>query len=351
MSPRELSLLRPVGPASIKRMRECSIHQRCNMLKLIPLFSVEATMEFQDPVSPSALQDNALLVDDSFAESMGFVVTYLRALESARQDRIVNDPFAGPLTREQQPKIEKFMTAIKEFHGSPEDSIALRTRYLDEALNHRDPRILQIVILGAGLDSRAYRLESLRGCHVLEVDQSAAAFEHKSKVMQELHAPLLAKKVDCIVSNLAEAGLEHNLMGRDFNPSMPTFWIMEGLLPYMDRPSIIKLLQTIDYLSAPASELWADIPGRILVDAEELGGRRMKYGENDPAHGVLSEIRWEVEVQASLQTPGTHFSRKWTPMLSTKSKTAIPFFYVVGKKPIPAAVVVQDMSPGLDFED
>ncbi|KAF4041081.1 Leucine carboxyl methyltransferase domain-containing protein [Phytophthora infestans] len=301
-----------------------------------------------DLLSPSS----ELELDDAFAESMGFVTTYLRALETARNDRIINDPFAEPLTQKQQSKIDKFLKEIwSEVCSFPETLIAFRTRYLDEALQHRDPAILQIVILGAGLDSRAYRLESLRGCHVLELDQSGAMFEHKADVMRELHAPLMAQNVDCIVSNLAEAGLEVNLMGHGFNPTMPTFWVMEGLVPYMERSSIVEILKTIDYLSAPGSQFWADIPGQTLADSEEWGKRAMKYGEDDPLHGVFSEISWTVEEQVSLKAAGDHFGRHWSPVLSPKSKQVVPLFFVVGKKPIPGVVVEQKMAPGLHFEE
>ncbi|KAG7389654.1 hypothetical protein PHYPSEUDO_010051 [Phytophthora pseudosyringae] len=301
------------------------------------------------PASSSPLfQVDAPVVNDAFAESMGFVTTYLRAVESARNDPIITDPFAEPLTRKQRPKIEKFMKEVSsELWSALPNIIAFRTRYLDEALLHRDPQILQIVVLGAGLDARAYRLESLRGCHVLEVDPSGDVFEHKAQVMMEMHAPLIAQNVDCIVSNLAEAGLEANLMGHGFNPTMPTFWVMEGLIPYLERSSIVELLKTIDYLSAPGSEFWADIPGQTFVDSEEWGERVMNYGEDDPLHGVCSEIKWTLEVQASLKTAGEHFGRHCTPMLSPKTKQAAPYFFVVGKKPIPGAVVKQNMCPGL----
>ncbi|CAH0475697.1 unnamed protein product [Peronospora belbahrii] len=283
-------------------------------------FSLPLVQEEEDPVA-----------DDLDAEWMGFVTPYLRGVESARNDRIVDDPFAEPLTRKQQPKIQTFVNeGLRKLYLYPENAIALRTRYLDEALHHRNPRILQIVILGAGLDARAYRLGSLRGCHVLEVDQSSAMFEHKASVMKELHAPLVAQNVDCIVSDLAKAGLEANLMGHGFNPTMPTFWAMEGLIACMNRPSIVKLLKTIDYLSAPGSEFWADMPGQTFVDEQEWGG-------------TCNE--------ASLKTAGEHFGRHWTPILTPQTIQAAPVYFVVGKKPIPDAVVVQKMCPGLDFED
>ncbi|KAH7464791.1 putative S-adenosyl-L-methionine-dependent methyltransferase [Phytophthora ramorum] len=288
-----------------------------------------------DSPASTLFQEDAPQVDDTFAESMGFVTTYLRAVESARQDRLVNDPYAEPLTRKQHHEIKKFMSGLSnEMHPRPENFIALRTRYLDEALAQRDPRVLQVVILGAGLDARAFRLECLRGCHVLEVDKAGEMFDHKSEVMIELHAPLVAQKVDCIVLGLTEGGLEAGLMGRGFNPMVPTFWAMEGLIPYIERPGIVELLTVVDRLSAPGSELWADIPGKFVADPQEWGKRAMKYGEDDPVHGVLSEIRWAVKIQASLGTGADHFGRQWIPMRSPKTKQEVPFFFVAAKKPI-----------------
>ncbi|EGZ19172.1 hypothetical protein PHYSODRAFT_312520 [Phytophthora sojae] len=273
-----------------------------------------------DPAPPSSLaQEDAPRVDDAFAESMGYVTTYLRAVESARDGRIVNDPFAGSLTKKHSDEITKSMKALSskgQLHSRAEDFIAFRTRYLDEAIGRRNPHILQIVILGAGLDARAYRLESLRGCHVLE-----------------LEAPLIAHKVDYIVADLAQSGLENSLVNCGFDPTVPTFWALEGLVPYIERARIVELLKVMDHLSVPGSELWADIPGQFVADTEEWGKCAMKYGEDDPLDGVLSEIKWGLEVQASLGIAGTHFGRQWMPMFSPKTKQEVPFFLVVGTKP------------------
>ncbi|KAG6590834.1 putative O-methyltransferase [Phytophthora cinnamomi] len=289
----------------------------------------------ETPASPSLLEEEAPHVDDAFAESMGFVTTYLRAVESARDDRIVNDPFAGPLTVNHKSKITEIMRGLsrKGQLYRPEDFIAFRTRYLDEAIGQRNPQILQVVILGAGLDARAYRLESLRGCHVLEVDQAQDIFDHKAQVLKGLGAPLVAQKVDYVVSDLAQSfSLENSLLGCGFDPTMPTFWALEGLVPYIERAGVLDLLKVVDHLSAPGSELWVDIPGRFVSDTEEWGKRAMKYGEDDPLNGVLGEIKWDLEVQVSLGVAGDHFGRQWKPMRSPKTNQEVPFFIVVGKK-------------------
>ncbi|RLN69531.1 hypothetical protein BBJ28_00020560 [Nothophytophthora sp. Chile5] len=272
-------------------------------------------------------------VDNEFAEAMGFMMAYVRSLETARVDRIINDPFAEPLSRKARPMLEGIVDAIPEQRDELNNFVAVRDRYVDEALNQRDPEICQVVILGAGMDARAYHLESLRGCHVLEIDQGAQLLGHKRKIIQELHVPSIAEKVEYIIADLAVDDWGSRLLACNFDKRKPTFWVMEGLLPYLDRPSNVTLLKTVDTLSAPGSELWADMAGEMAATAAEMGTRRASYGEDDPMHGVLSEIPWRLELQASLGTTGTHFGRDWTPIQGVASKRGVPFFYVLGKKP------------------
>ncbi|OWY92327.1 O-methyltransferase, partial [Phytophthora megakarya] len=158
-------------------------------------------------------------------------------------------------------------------------------------------------------------------------------FDHKTKVMKALNATLIARKLDYIVSNLAQNKLDNCLLVKGFNPANPTFWAMEGLFPYIERTKIVELLKVVDCLSAPGSEFWIDIPGQMVADGEEWGKRAMKYGEDDPMHGVLSDISWELEEQASLGVVCEHFGRPWMPMLSPKMKQEVPFFCIIAKKP------------------
>ncbi|RLN73928.1 hypothetical protein BBJ28_00004466 [Nothophytophthora sp. Chile5] len=299
---------------------------------------------------PPALDQNAdsHVMDEKFAGSMCFVVTFMRALESDRADRVVNDPFAEPLVRKARPTLQRLLASWFKAQQHPSNFIGLRTRYHDEALNQRNPEIRQVVFLGSGLDARAFRLESLRDCHVLEIDQSARILSHKKDVMAELDAPLLASKHDCIVAELMGADWEKELLASGFDPSVPTFWGMEGLLMYLDRESNATLLKTIDALSAPGSQFWADMSGEVMLKQAELNMLKavdslkdtemakpmIKYGEDDAMHGVLSEIPWQLEQQAAMLTAGTHFGREWTPALTGASKQPVSYTFVIGSKPV-----------------
>ncbi|KUF90051.1 mitochondrial chaperone BCS1-B [Phytophthora nicotianae] len=217
-------------------------------------------------------------VDDTFAQFTSFGTAYLRAIESMRSDRIVNDPFAG------------------------------------------------------GLLARS-------------VDQ---AFERMDQVMKEENVPLIAKKADYIVANLADDDWDSKLLAHGFDPSSPTFWIMEGLRPYMKRSCILTLLDALDGMSAPCSEFWADMVGEATFNFGDTAVT-MKYSDDDPLHGVLSKIPWCLRLQASLKNGGIHFGRKWTPLISQDTNKTVSITFIMGKKPVSSEARLKDVCPGLDY--
>ncbi|EGZ16060.1 hypothetical protein PHYSODRAFT_334250 [Phytophthora sojae] len=225
-----------------------------------------------------------------------------------------NDPFAGLLTQKNRHELESFLKGTAEQGVRWENLIAIRSRYVDDALEHRGSGTKQVVILGAGLDTRAYRLLSLRACHVLEIERNPRAFDHKAEVLQD--APLMARKLDCIVANLADDDWDHKLLAHGFDSSLPTFW--------------------------------ADIAGHATFAVEGFGEVTMKHGEDDPLRGVLREIPWCLQLQASLGEEGVHFGRKWSPLSSSDTGESVPVWFVVGKKPIPTEACKKDVCSGLD---
>lgn len=212
--------------------------------------------------------------------------------------------------------------------------MALRTRYLDDALNNRDPSIQQIVILATGLDARAYRLQSFKDARVWELDVSEAMMERKKRILSEANAKVLAKEHYSLIADLAQDHWPQMLLNHGFDPKKPTFWIMEGLLNYLTQSDIVKIIKSIDGHSAPGSVFWTDIMGHAVVDHGLLGNFSLKYGEDDPLKGVLSMVNWDLKIVARLGEPGTHYGRQWTPIFSTgEPKVGIPCSFVMGKKP------------------
>ncbi|KAE9186154.1 hypothetical protein PF004_g23168 [Phytophthora fragariae] len=266
---------------------------------------------------------------EDFVQFMSFAGVLMRATEHDRDDRIVTDPFAEPLTRQIAPQLAPRVKKWTETLPQPENYFSLRTCYLDDSITRRNACIHQVVLFRAGLDTRVYRLEALHDCNVFEVDQNFVLFEHKVAVLDTCD----------------DFNWEEKLLSAGFDSSAPTFWALEGLTMYLERDSNVALLKTIDILSAPGSEIWGDVGGRALgeggvapfkqvdeLSQAELGTHLFRLGEDDAMHGVFSELPWELTLQADLMRPGTHFGRQWEPILSASDKQPVPFSFVHGVK-------------------
>lgn len=108
----------------------------------------------------------------------------------------------------------------------------------------------QVVILGAGLDSRAYRLGLGEDVRFFEVDR-APMHQFKTRVLDGLGATPTCVRVP-VVADVTD-GLRRPLLAAGFDPAVPTAWAAEGLLMYFTRDQADRLLDEISALSAPGS--------------------------------------------------------------------------------------------------
>jgi methyltransferase (TIGR00027 family) len=201
------------------------------------------------------------------ASSVGATATMVaaaRALASEDPDPIISDPFAAPLVR--AVGID-FFTRVVDGDIDPNDagqngnaelqtetdSIAVRTRFFDEFfVNAAAAGIQQAVILAAGLDSRAYRLNWPAGSIVYEVDQpQVVAF--KTETMAGLGAEPTA--VRRTVSIDLREDWPTALRDSGFDDSKPSAWSAEGLLMYLPPEAQDRLFDHITALSAPGSQI------------------------------------------------------------------------------------------------
>jgi methyltransferase (TIGR00027 family) len=201
------------------------------------------------------------------ASSVGATATMVaaaRALATEDPDPIINDPFAAPLVR--AVGIDFFTRVVDGDFSATEagetgqgelqtetDSLGVRTRFFDDFfVNAAAAGITQAVILAAGLDARAYRLEWPSGTVVYEVDQPKVV-EFKSETMARLGAtPRTERRTVSIdlrddwPTALRESG---------FDESKPSAWSAEGLLMYLPPEAQDRLFDHITALSAPGSQL------------------------------------------------------------------------------------------------
>jgi methyltransferase (TIGR00027 family) len=133
------------------------------------------------------------------------------------------------------------------------DHIALRTAAIDDLLSAAVERgVRQVVILGAGFDTRAQRLHALRSATVYEVDHPDSQREKRAR-SQGL--PLVANALERVALDLARGELQQRLAEAGHRSSEPSFFIAEGLVPYLEPAVVGRVLREVALASAGGSQL------------------------------------------------------------------------------------------------
>ncbi|GAB2664054.1 class I SAM-dependent methyltransferase [Saccharopolyspora gloriosae] len=194
-----------------------------------------------------------------------------RAAESAREDRLINDPYARALVDAADAPQLASAEAQELMRGMVSDYMGVRTRFFDEFfLRAAAGGCGQAVILASGLDTRAFRLAWPSGVRVFEIDQPKV-LEFKDRTLDDIGAKPAAERHAVAVdlrddwaSALQDAG---------FDTSVPTAWLAEGLLPYLPVDAEAQLLDTIHRFSAPGSRLSIE---HVAGDRDQMLGDEIR---------------------------------------------------------------------------
>jgi methyltransferase (TIGR00027 family) len=129
-----------------------------------------------------------------------------------------------------------------------------RTRYIDDVVQTAISQgIKQLVILGAGYDTRPYRLPNMESVRVFEVDLPAVQDDKKKKLQKYLGR--LPGHVTFIPIDFDTQALEAVFSGTAFNPAKPAIFIWEGVTQYISEEAV---RQTLAFVGKSA-------PGSIIV--------------------------------------------------------------------------------------
>lgn len=123
-----------------------------------------------------------------------------------------------------------------------------RTVVIDRAVT--EGPVSQVVILGAGLDARAYRLDALQGATVFEVDHPGTQ-EIKRAAVVALRP--LARDVRHVGVDFGKDDLSTALLACGFDAYLPTLWLWEGVTMYLEHADIVQTLRVMAALSVPGS--------------------------------------------------------------------------------------------------
>ena len=133
------------------------------------------------------------------------------------------------------------------------DHVALRSAMIDRLLRGALERgIRQVVILGAGLDSRAHRLSELRNAVVYEVDHP----DGQRMKQERAHAlEVAADALHYVPADFEQLGMTRRLQEAGHRADEPSFFVLEGLVPYLRREVIERVLHELSNAAAPGSQL------------------------------------------------------------------------------------------------
>src|SRR6202453_574200 len=221
--------------------------------------------------------------------STALFVATARALEAQKPDPLAVDSYAEVFCRavggnaadvldgknpDHQLKSPDWGQHFVNFQGA-------RTRYFDDYFRRvADAGVRQVVILAAGLDSRAYRLSWPDATTIFELDRPQV-LDFKREVLTEQGATANAERREVAI-DLRE-DWPQALRDSGFDPAAPSAWIAEGLLIYLPAAARLQLFTGVDALASSGSHVAVEESAALPDEAFQAAivGERAAAAEGD----------------------------------------------------------------------
>jgi methyltransferase (TIGR00027 family) len=244
------------------------------------------------------------------------LVAAARALEAQKPDPLAVDSYAEVFCRavggnaadvldgkspDHQLKTPDWGESFVNFQGA-------RTRYFDDYFRQAaEAGVRQVVILAAGLDSRAYRLSWPDATTIFELDRPQV-LDFKREVLTEQGATANAERREVAID--LRDDWPQALRDSGFDPAKPSAWIAEGLLIYLPVAARVQLFTGVDALASSGSHVAVEESAALPAEAfqaavaEERAAQadgddrlffQLIYNEqHDPAQQWFSEHGWKA---------------------------------------------------------
>jgi methyltransferase (TIGR00027 family) len=242
-----------------------------------------------------------------------------RAKESARPDRILEDPWAARLggrdllvemlrfARFVVPPLYRMLDALQTVH-------CVRHASLDRlVLDAVAGGYRQVVVIGAGYDMRPLRFgPQLASVRWFEVDHPATAAQKRARLTG---APEWSERVRVVEHDLARGSLVEALVRGGLDPAAKSCFVLEGIIHYLTRPQLEALLREL--ASVPCrivfsfidSAMYERAPGlfvRLVQLLREIPALHFRHDELEhllAAHGFARARFWRYDEQVEAFAP------------------------------------------------
>ncbi len=213
---------------------------------------------------------------DNGASKTALLTCALRARATEQPHPVCNDPWARGLCGDVGMQLAD---AYIRVFAHAELWLAVRTAFLDGEVRHFDGP--QVVLLGAGLDTRAARL-ARPGLRFFEVDHPSTQADKIERVRALAGYPVeAATYVSC---NFEHDDFLERLVAAGFRTDQPALLIWEGVTYYLTEAAVRATLRRVATGCDPRSVLVFDYVQKKLVE-----GQRIKQNEKEML-GLLSSV-------------------------------------------------------------
>ena len=225
-----------------------------------------------------------------------------RAIETLRpsQKRLFTDPFAMIFldnTLKLAVKISSipflrnliFKIIQNKAPGALSSGIA-RTKYIDDLLEQTiSDGVEQVIILGAGFDTRALRLNFLKNISIIEIDHpdtSNIKIKKLENTIGNLPSNVKCYQLDFEKQNLTDLAKEYNL-----KLDIPTTIIWEGVTNYLNQEAVNKTFEFIQKFSDKTYIIFTYIDKQVLDNPQAFQGteqlfKNLKKSEEPYTFGI-----------------------------------------------------------------
>jgi methyltransferase (TIGR00027 family) len=158
-----------------------------------------------------------------------------------------------------------------------------RTQWIDAEVARALQESTQLVLLGAGFDTRAYRLPAAHRVRTFELDRPETSLLKQAILRKKMGS--LPKQVKFVTIDFNKQSVSDALHAADFDISRRTCFVWEGVSNYLSVEAVDDVLRQISKAAAGSVLLFTYIDRRVLdrpdefLGAQKLLRRLRSYGE------------------------------------------------------------------------
>lgn len=255
--------------------------------------------------------------------STALFVAAVRARENERRDRLFQDDLSSLLAG---PEGLAWLAVSEtnpgsKYHRDSFPYLEVRTRFFDDWVTQavRDSGANQLVVLGAGMDTRAFRLQLPANLSLWEVD-THELFALKEERLQSAGVRLELNRV-VVETDLTARGWTKSLLHSGFKKDKSSVWIAEGLFQYLTASDVNNILEQAGSVSSEGSRFGAEVISEEFLrrrsNAAKLRRRKDRgtpwlFGTDDPEK-LFGSHGWAVDDEVSALKAAIGYGRWLAP--------------------------------------